>query len=104
MMQKQGIYMTVVCLLLAAFFYVILVQDGGWADLRQKGMEKAGLQTQSRAIMAENLRLYQQVRRLKHDPEYIGHVARTDLQMVGENDLILKFASPPPTDTEEQGP
>lgn len=102
MISKQTIFMTVVCLLLTGYFFAILVQEDGWADLRQKRMDKAGLEAQNHAIMQENLRLYQQVRRLRHDPEYIGYVARTELQMVGENDLVLKFASPP--GPEEQGP
>jgi cell division protein FtsB len=102
MTSRQNIAVSIVSLLLTVFFFVILFQEGGWVDLRRKRMETAGLQAENKAIMMENLKLFQQVQRLKHDPEYIGHIARTELQMVGKHDLILKYASPMPPAVEEQ--
>ncbi len=43
----------------------------------------------------ENLSISIEIDRLKHDPEYIENVARKELGMIGEDEVILKPQSQP---------
>jgi cell division protein FtsB len=38
----------------------------------------------------ENRSIGVEIDRLKHDPEYIENIARQELGMIGENEVILK--------------
>lgn len=53
--------------------------------------EEQALIEENRKIEAENLKLYREVERLKHDPAYIENVARQELGMTGKDEIIIKF-------------
>ena len=46
---------------------------------------------QNERLAQENLSLYNTIDRLKDDLKYIEYVARDELGMIGENDIILKL-------------
>ncbi len=46
----------------------------------------SGLELQKR-----NQALYRNIQRLKDDPEYIEDIARTELGMVGKDELVYQF-------------
>jgi cell division protein FtsB len=39
----------------------------------------------------KNRALYGNIQRLKNDPEYIENIARTELGMVGKDELVYQF-------------
>ncbi|ABW68130.1 FtsB family cell division protein [Desulfosudis oleivorans] len=67
---------------------VILFADNGFLDYRR-------LQAKNEAVVQENIRMQQEnmemhrlVKRLKEDLDYIEHVARKELGMVGRNEQV----------------
>ncbi len=44
----------------------------------------------SERLNQKNLSISIEIDRLKHDPEYIENVARKELGMIGEDEVILK--------------
>jgi len=79
----------------AAFLFTLLLMivfgDKGFLDLKRLGEEKAELIKTSNDVEAENLKLYRQVERLKNDPVFIENVARQELGMIHDDEVILKF-------------
>jgi len=52
---------------------------------RQKNIEKI------RRLAAENKALREEIDRLRNDPEYVEYVARRELNLVRENEIIYRF-------------
>jgi cell division protein FtsB len=74
---------------LFAFLLVIVFGDKGLADFHLLRLEHDRLMESNEALLSENLRLYQQKMRLEKDPLYIEHVAREELGLVSEEDLVF---------------
>ena len=68
-------------------------------DLRLLKQEKAKLVQENNRLTKENLAISIEIDRLKHDPAYIENIARHELGMIGENEIILKSKNP--SDREE---
>ena len=81
MAKTQSILIAITILLLAALFFFIIVSEHGLADLIFLKHER---------LTQENLSFGIEIDRLKHDPEYIENVARKELGMIGEDEVILK--------------
>ena len=76
-------------LVLIHLLALIVFGDNGLVELSTLRSREALLIQQNDMIQNENLRLYRTIRRLKDDPVYIESVARNDLGMVGQNDLVF---------------
>jgi cell division protein FtsB len=70
---------------------MIIFGDKGFLDLKRLREENVELIEISNDVEAENLKLYRQVERLKNDPVFIENVARQELGMIHEDEVILKF-------------
>ena len=90
MTKIQNIFISVAILLLAAVFFFIIVSEHGLADLIFLKKERRKLVEKSLRLTRENLSISVEIDRLKHDPEYIENVARKELGMIGEDEVILK--------------
>jgi cell division protein FtsB len=90
MTKTQSIFISVAILLLAAMFFFIIVSEHGLADLIFLKKERRKLVEKSMRLTRENLSISVEIDRLKHDPEYIENVARKELGMIGEDEVILK--------------
>ena len=90
MAKTQKILISLAVLLLVALFFFILVSEHGPADLIFLKQERRKLVEKSEQLTRENLSISIEIDRLKHDPEYIENIARKELGMIGEDEVILK--------------
>jgi cell division protein FtsB len=90
MTRTQRIFITAAGVLLAALFFFIIVSEHGLMDLIFLKKEQRELVEKSERLTQENLSIGIEIDRLKHDPEYIENVARKELGMIGEDEVILK--------------
>ena len=95
MAKTQNILISIAILLLAALLFFIIVSEHGLADLIFLKQEQRKLVEKSERLTQENLSIGIEIDRLKHDPEYIENVARKELGMIGEDEVILKPKSHP---------
>lgn len=69
---------------------LIVFGDKGLADLMLKQKKYDGLLKKNALITQQNSSLYRRIDRLKNDPEFMEHVARMELGMIGKNEVILR--------------
>ncbi len=91
MMTKHKIIVVTAMLALFSFLFVIGLSDRGAVDLYQLHLRKVRLNMSSLELQKRNQALYHNIQRLKHDPEYIEDIARTELGMVGKDELVYQF-------------
>ena len=70
--------------------FFIIVGEYGLAELILLKREQGRLAEKSEQLTQENLSISIEIDRLKHDPDYIENVARKELGMIGEDEVILK--------------
>lgn len=90
MTKKQSIFISIAVALMLSLLFFIIFGEHGFIDLKALKAEKAQLNEKNDQLTQKNLSLSVEIDRLKHDPHYIENVARQELGMVGENELILK--------------
>jgi cell division protein FtsB len=90
MTGKQRIFLSIAALALVSLLFFIIFGEHGLIDLNSLKNEKNQLSEKSEQLTRKNLSLSIEIDRLKHDPKYIENVARQELGMVGEDELILK--------------
>jgi cell division protein FtsB len=90
MTKKQSIFISLAVALMFSLLFFIIFGEHGFIDLNGLKAEKIQLNEKNDRLTQENLSLSVEIDRLKHDPHYIENVARQELGMVGENELILK--------------
>ena len=95
MTKKLKILLSVSVLLLVALFIFIIVSEHGLADLRDLKSERDTLVEENKKLTRENQAISIEIDRLKHDPGYIESIARQELGMIGEDEVILKTKSQP---------
>ena len=95
MTKTQGILISFASLLLAALFFFIIVSEHGLADLVFLRQERGKLVEKTEQLTRENLSISIEIDRLKNDPKYIENIARKELGMIGEDEVILKTKSQP---------
>ena len=74
-----------------ALMGLICFSDKGLMDMRRMKTIKADIEQKNAEIQAENKELYRKINRLKTDMSYIENIARQEMGMVGEQDVVLKF-------------
>jgi cell division protein FtsB len=90
MSKKQNILLSISILLLLALFFFIIVSEHGLADLRFLKKERNQLVEENKKFTRENQAISVEIDRLKHDPAYIESIARQELGMIAEDEIILK--------------
>lgn len=95
MTRKQSVFLSIAAVALAALLFFIIFGEHGLIDLNSLKTERSRLSKKNEQLTLKNLSLSVEIDRLKHDPKYIENVARQELGMVGENELILKPRSMP---------
>ncbi|MGD8242324.1 MAG: septum formation initiator family protein [Desulfobacterales bacterium] len=89
MTMRQTFLLAMAIIGLFAFLLVIIFGDKGLADFHLLRLERDRLVDSNEMLLRENLALYQQKVRLEKDPLYIEHVAREELGLVAEHDLVF---------------
>ncbi len=90
MTKKQSIFLSIAVALMFSLLFFIIFGEHGFIDLNSLKTEQNRLSEENEQLNQTNLTLSVEIDRLKHDPHYIESVARRELGMVGENELILK--------------
>lgn len=73
-----------------------LVGDKGLLDVLRLKSERDGIVRFNRTLVAENAELEREIKLLKTDDRYIGRVARTELGMIGKNEIIYRLGEKNP--------
>ena len=76
---------------LAIFFLVIVFADNGLMELRRKRGELNQTVRKNLRIETENIALLKEIDRLKNDMNYVEEVARKELGVIGDNEVVVKF-------------
>jgi len=95
MTRNLTILLLVSVLLLLALLFFIIISDQGFADLRSLKRERDQLVGENEKLARENQAISIEIDRLKHDLGYIESIARQELGMIGEDEIILKPQSSP---------
>ena len=90
MTKKQSILISLAVALMFSLLFFIIFGEHGFIDLNSLKAEQNRLMKENEQLHRTNLNLSVEIDRLKHDPDYIESVARQELGMVGENELVLK--------------
>ncbi|VFQ45257.1 FtsB family cell division protein [Desulfoluna butyratoxydans] len=78
-------------LVLIALLVPLVFMQWGFLDLNKRQKELADRRTENRSIAEENRNLEKEIRRLNHDPAYLEFIARKELGMVAEDEIVVKF-------------
>lgn len=89
MNTRQKIMVTLALLVLINFLLVIVFGEKGLVDLVSLQRDRKSAAAHNDTLVKKNISLYRKIERLKHDPIYVESVARKQLGVVGENELIL---------------
>ncbi len=95
MTRKQSIFISATVFLLFSLLFFIIFSEHGLVDLNMLKKERDQLAEKNEIFRHENLILSDEIDRLQHDPKYIESIARQELGMVGQDELILKPQSSP---------
>ena len=95
MTRKQSLFLSIAVLVLVSLLFFIIFGEHGLIDLNSLKNERTQLTEKTEQLTLKNHSLSVEIDRLKHDPKYIENVARQELGMVGEDELILKPRSLP---------
>lgn len=90
MSLKKKILLFLAILMLFNLILIVIFSDNGLVDLILLRKEKERSAEKNREVIRENLSLYREIERLKHDPEFIESVARKELGVVRKDEVILK--------------
>jgi len=88
---RQNFIMSSAITIIFFLFLLIVFGDKGLADLNLMEKTRDGLAEQNETLFQENLSLYRSIERLQHDPNFIENVARQELGVIGENEIIFRL-------------
>ncbi|MCF8080055.1 MAG: septum formation initiator family protein [Desulfobacterales bacterium] len=89
---KNGLIFSIVIVGMIVFLFIAVFGDNGAADLSVLRQEKRLIMQKNERLDAENRNLLRQIDRLKkNDLGFIENIARRELGMVREDEVILKL-------------
>jgi cell division protein FtsB len=89
MSTRQSITLSFAVVGLFTFLLVIIFGDKGLADLHLVRLERDRLVNKNQALLEENLARFNEKERLENDPQFIERIARAELGLVAEDELIF---------------
>ena len=87
---KQKILFTSAMLVVVSTSLLIIFGENGLNDYNRMNIRHQQLLMDNEGITLENVRLYRQINRLRTDPGFIESIARQELGMIGQRELIVK--------------
>ncbi len=91
MSGRQGVFLTLAIGALLVILMFVIYGKKGLMDVHALRQQRDRLIERNVVLNRENLVLYREIDRLKHDPLYIETIARQELGLVGKNEMILKL-------------
>ena len=95
MTKRQNILLSISTLLLIALFIYISFSKHGYPDLALLKQEQRKLVQENERFTRQNLAISIEIDRLKNDPVYIESIARQELGMIRDNEIILTLKNQP---------
>jgi cell division protein FtsB len=95
---KQKFFLAAALMVILSTLLLIVFGENGLTDRKQLKSRYREVVSENTAIAKENARLYRQIERLKNDPAYIESIARSELGMIGSNEVIVKPSNPVSSD------
>ncbi len=92
MSNKRILVLIMVLFLILSFF--TFLGDNGIVHLLRLKKELARIQEANVKMEEENRKLREEVRRLQHEKRYIEEIARRELGLVKEGEVIYQFDPP----------
>ena len=89
MRTKSKIIVAGGILALIGFLVVLGLGDRGAVDLYRLKIQKNRLEDTNLELEKKNRQQYRIIERLKHDPDFAEHIARTEHGMVREDEIII---------------
>jgi cell division protein FtsB len=93
MNTREKILLSIAILALFSMLFFVIFGENGLVDLNLLRQQRDSLLEKSRILEQENLSLYREIDRLKHDLKYIENVARQELGMIKKDEVIFKLKS-----------
>ncbi|NWF94057.1 MAG: septum formation initiator family protein [Syntrophaceae bacterium] len=94
-MRKRRVLLLILLLFLTLLFLAFFGEKGILYLLRQQ-KELARIREMNVKLEEENRKLREEVRRLHHEKRYIEEIARKELGLVKEGEIIYQFDPPTP--------
>ena len=89
---KKRLFFGAAALFFITVFLVIIFGKNGYIDLLRLEAAHLAAMEKNNAVDAENQQLTRTIQRLKsNDPAYIENVAKQELGMIAEDEVIFKF-------------
>jgi cell division protein FtsB len=88
--SKKGFILLIIPIFLLFFFLTFWGDKGIFHLIRLKN-ELSRIKENNLKIEAENQRLREEVRRLKYEKRYIEEIARKELGMIKDGEIIYQF-------------
>jgi cell division protein FtsB len=92
-LSKKRVLLLILFLLLIFGFFTFFGDKGIFHLLRLQ-KELGRIKEMNTKVEGENQKLREEVRRLQHEKRYIEEIARKELGMVKEGEIIYQFDSP----------
>jgi len=91
-------------LIIAALFALALFGDKGVLRALQANRQKSELEAEVKALEAANAQLRREIEALRSDRRTIENLARKELGMVKDDELVYQFRNRPSTSAVDAGP
>lgn len=92
--KKSGmarLVLWIAALLLGIYFFAIIFGQNGFMTMQSMHEELERIRLKNCRLEKENMDLYRTIHRLKNDPEFIGEIARQELNMVRPDEMVFTF-------------
>ena len=90
-MRKRKQFFLLVCAIFLTVGMLTVFGEKGLLHLLRLQRERARIEESNRKIEVENEKLKEEVKNLKQDRRYIEEIARKELGMVKEGEIIYQF-------------
>jgi len=88
--QKKGLLIFLIGLILMVWYFA-LFGEKGVVKIIQLRQERDRILSDVSQMREENKRFKEEIRRLREDPRYLESVARRDLGLIKENEILFIF-------------
>ncbi len=92
-LRKKHLFLLLLCLLIIFGFFTFF-GDQGILHLLRLQKELGRIKEENSKIEEENRKLKEEVRRLQYEKRYLEEIARKELGMVKEGEIIYQFDLP----------
>ncbi|MFH2045161.1 MAG: septum formation initiator family protein [Pseudomonadota bacterium] len=91
MSRKHKILLGIGIGVIFSLFLLIIFGNNAMLESNRLKKERDNIIERNKELALNNNSMYNEIKRLKDDPEYIENVARRELGMIKKNEIILQF-------------